>query len=205
MAAERGEAKGTAAGARKGELHRLAAAMAHPVRSKILFALTEKPGVTIRQVSARISETPRRVRYHLGKMVDEGTVAVEEERVRAGTIERRYRAARAPVIKTEEMEPLGLDLRRRMALEILKAVFADARTAIGAGTFGIHDGHIEVRWWAEVDREGWEELTLIHEDAFEEVSAALARIKVRIAAGGEPTMAMTAAHFLFEVPAWKLE
>jgi DNA-binding transcriptional ArsR family regulator len=204
--AEIGEAAdGTVTPDERRRLQGLADVMAHPVRNKVLYALIEKPGVTIRQMAERISEPPRRVRYHLEKMVKEGLVMVDEESIRPKTIERRYRATCIPVIESDEMVLIDPDQRRKIALEVLKAVFADARAAITAGTFGIHEGHVEIRWPAEVDRQGWEELTEIHDKAFRDIGYAIARVQARIAAGGEPVMATTSALFLFEVPRWNTE
>lgn len=195
----------TAKGLEERRLRSLADAMGHPVRSKILFAIADKPGATIRKISERVSESPRRVRYHLEKLVEEGLVLVDEESFGPATIERRYRAARPPVIDSEAIDLLRVDQWRKLDLEILKAVFADARAAITAGTFGEREGHCNVRWWAEVDQEGWEELAQIHQRAYEEVSSAIAKAKARIATGGKPAMAVTSAIFLFEVPPWDLD
>ena len=89
-----------------------------------------------------------------------------------------------------------------MSLEVLKLIFGDARAAVASGTFGIHEGHCEVRFWAEVDQQGWDELARIHREAYEDVRAAIARSAERLAEGGETSLPVTSANLLFESPVW---
>ncbi|HWB69684.1 MAG TPA: helix-turn-helix domain-containing protein [Solirubrobacterales bacterium] len=180
----------------------LVAAMGHPVRSKLLFALTDKPGVTIKQLATRIAEPPRRVRYHLQPMVESGLVVVDEETRRRNTVERRYRATQLPIVDATDDHPVTIAQQQRLSLEVLKMILADARSAVASGTFGTHEGHCEVRFWAEVDRQGWDELAQIHLKAFEDIRSALARSTERIAAGSPGYLPATSAILLFESPDW---
>jgi DNA-binding transcriptional ArsR family regulator len=185
-------------------LDALADAMGHPVQSKILFVIADRPGVTIRQVASRLEESERKVRHHLEALVEAGLVSVESEvRVRNTTV-RRYAVKRRPHILAEDSELLADAIQRKVSLEILKLILADARGAAVAGTFGTHEGHTEVRFWAEVDREGWEEMVAIHQRAIDEMQAALASCAERLADDEDRTaFPVTSALLLFEAPGWE--
>jgi DNA-binding transcriptional ArsR family regulator len=183
-------------------LRRLAEAMGHPVQSKILFVVADRPGVTIRQIASRLEEPRRRVRHHLEALIEAGLVSVESEARTRNTMERRYAVELRPHIHTEDAELLSDISQRRISLEILKLILADARTAVANGTFGTHHGHAEVRFWAEVDQEGWEQLAAIHLNALDEMRAALASCAERLADDDRTAFPVTSALLLFEAPGW---
>jgi DNA-binding transcriptional ArsR family regulator len=183
-------------------LRRLAEAMGHPVQSKILFVVADRPGVTIRQIASRLEEPSRRVRHHLEALVAAGLVSVESEALTRNTMERRYAVELLPHIRTEDAELLSDISQRRISLEVLKLILADARAAVANGTFGTHHGHAEVRFWAEVDQEGWEELAAIHLRALDEMRAALASCAERLADDDRTAFPVTSALLLFEAPGW---
>jgi DNA-binding transcriptional ArsR family regulator len=197
-----GEARPAAEVTESDGLRALAEAMGHPFRSKIFFIIADRPGVTIRQVAMRLDEPERKVRHHLEALVKADLVSVESETRTRNTTTRRYAVTRRPQIFTEETEQLSELSQRKISLEILKLILADARAAVAAGTFGTHDGHAEIRFWAEVDQEGWEELVAIHKRAFDEMQAALARCAGRLGDDDRPKFPVTSALLLFEAPGW---
>jgi DNA-binding transcriptional ArsR family regulator len=184
-------------------LGRLAEAMGHPIQSRILFVIADRPGVTIRQVARRLDESERKVRHHLEALVEGGLVSVESEVRTRNTMERRYAVARRPHILAEDTAVLAALSQRKVSLEILKLILADARAAVAAGTFGTHEGHTEVRFWAEVDQEGWEELVAINQRAIDEMQAALARCAERLPGEDPASFPVTSALLLFEAPGWE--
>jgi DNA-binding transcriptional ArsR family regulator len=183
------------------QLEVMVEAMSHPLRSKLLFAVADKAGVTIRQIAGRLGESPRRVRHHLEALVEDGLIEVQDEVERRNTRERRYRVVHRPVIDGDATEALPVERRQEVALAVLTFMLSDARVAVANGTFGRHDGHCEVRFWTEVDEEGWDELASIHLKAFKEIGSCIAKIEERLA-GGEASIPVSSALFLFEAPAW---
>jgi DNA-binding transcriptional ArsR family regulator len=181
----------------------LAEAMGHPVQSKILFVIADRPGVTIRQVARRLEEPERKVRHHLEALVEAGLVSVESAVRKRNTMVRRYSVVRRPHIRAEDTELLGEVSQRKISLEILKLILADARTAVAKENFGTHAGHTEVRFWAEVDQEGWEELVAIHQRALDEMQATLTSCAERLADDDRPAFPVTSALLLFEAPGWE--
>lgn len=188
------------------QLRVLAEAMSHPLRVKLLIAVSEKTGdgVSIRQLAERVREPRRRVRYHIDALVELGLIAIASEQTRRGVVERFYRAERAPFISTEQVKQLDEEQTRQISLQILKAIVADASAAVGGKTFGSRFCASAARVPGEVDKRGWDELTSIQERALGEIQAAVAQSQERLNASGEIPVQALAALLLFEVPAWPL-
>jgi DNA-binding transcriptional ArsR family regulator len=183
----------------------LAAAMAHPLRFRILVAVTERSEVSIRQIAARVDEPGRRVRHQLDALKREGLVAVTRRKNRRGGIEYLYSATEPLTLFGNEGPAVTIEQERGAALQILRHVLADATAAVRAGTFGRTSGHNEVRDWGEVDRAGWEEIAAIQLRAYEEIRAAFVVADERVKASGEPRKPVISAMFLFESTGWESE
>jgi DNA-binding transcriptional ArsR family regulator len=182
----------------------LVEAMAHPIRAKLLFAVADKSeeGVSVRQLSERIGEPQRRVRYHLDALQDMGLVGIASRRSRGGVVERFYRSEQALMLTTEQLAEWDEDHARRISAQILKTILVDASGALGANVFGMRAGHSLLRVPGEVDEQGWDELGKIQERALDEVQAVLAASRDRLSASGESPIPTLTALLLFEVPRW---
>jgi DNA-binding transcriptional ArsR family regulator len=178
--------------------------MAHPVRSKLLFAVSEKSeeGVSIRQLSERIGEPQRRVRYHLDALLDLGLVGIAERRSRRGVIERFYRAERDPLLTTEQLAEHDESEARQISVQILRTILGDASWAMGAKVFGLRRGHVVIRVPAEVDEQGWGELGQIEERTLLEAQTVIARSRDRLSVSGESPISALVSFLLFELPRW---
>jgi DNA-binding transcriptional ArsR family regulator len=189
----------------KGNRSAVVAAMAHPVRGRVLAAVAEKPQVSIRQIAARLDEPSRRVRHQLEVLQRAGLVDAVPRKNRRGGIEYLYAATTMPELRGDEGGTVTVEQERAAALAVLRLVLADASAAVRAGTFGSHPGHGEVRDWAEVDQQGWDELAAIHLRAYEEVRAAFAAARVRVQGNGGTGTPVTSAMFLFESSRWRTD
>jgi DNA-binding transcriptional ArsR family regulator len=184
-------------------LQSLGDAMADPFRSRVLVAVTERPGVTIREIAERLGETSRKVRYHMESLQVAGLVEVDGEVQRRGAIERSFRNTTSNVIRAEEERELPPSQERRIALEILKMVMADATSSVASGHFAGRDGHCTTRLRGSVDSEGWDELATLLAATTEEALEVIDRSVRRRESTGEEGVEVTGALFLFEAPIWK--
>lgn len=184
-------------------LQNLGDAMADPFRSRVLVAVTERPGVTIREIAERLGETSRKVRYHMESLQVAGLVEVDGEVQRRGAIERSFRNTTSNVIRAEEERELSPSQERRIAVEILKMVMADATSAVSSGHFARRDGHCETRLRGAVDSEGWDELATLLAATTDEALGIIDRSVRRRESTGEEGVEVTGALFLFEAPIWK--
>jgi DNA-binding transcriptional ArsR family regulator len=180
-------------------------AMADPFRSRILVAVTERPGVTIREIAERLGETSRKVRYHMEALHTVGLVEVEGEVQRRGAIERRYRATTSNIIRADEERELAPPQERRIALEVLKMAMGDATSAVASGHFAAREGHCATRLRGTLDSEGWDELADLFAATTEEARRVIERSRERREATGEAGVEVTGALFLFEAPIWNRE
>ncbi|HEX5592306.1 MAG TPA: helix-turn-helix domain-containing protein [Solirubrobacterales bacterium] len=178
------------------ELLTLVEAMTHRDRGRVLAVVAERDQITVGEIAVRLGEPQRKVRYHLGKLIEAGLVRVAGERGRRGAIERWYRATRLPYIHTEQSRRLSPEQMRRIALEVLKLTLADAKAAMEAGGFGI-GGDSQARVSMEVDSQGLDELHEIYRRALAEVMEVRSASRERIIASQEEPKRMVAALFLF--------
>jgi DNA-binding transcriptional ArsR family regulator len=186
------------------QLRALAEVMAHPVRAKLLIAVADRSeeGVSIRQLSARIKEPARRVRYHLDALLELGLVSIASRRSRRGVVERFYRAELVPQLTTEELGEYDEEQARQMSVQVLKAILADASRSVGADTFGVRSGHMVIRIPGSVDEQGWEELGSLQVDNLRASQAVIARSRERLRTSGDTPVSALVALLLFEVPPW---
>jgi DNA-binding transcriptional ArsR family regulator len=182
------------------ELQLLVEAMSHPVRSKLLFTLTDSPRASAKQLADRLEEPPSKVRYHLRKLRDAGLVGIEDEESRRGVVERYYRALQTPLISEEDEGELDDAQKRAFSVEILRLILADAARSISAGTFIAREDRCLARLWAEVDEEGWRELAKIHLETLDSVQAAIERSGERLGRSGEEPIRAVSGLLLFEYP-----
>jgi DNA-binding transcriptional ArsR family regulator len=182
-------------------------AMADPLRSRLLMTVADaqEGGVTIRQISQKVGEPLRRVRYHLDTMVTDGLVAVVGERKRRGVLERFYRVERPVLLSDEELGTLTEEDFRKLApkafAQVLKAIIADAGRAVAEGTFATRPGQAIARIPGEVDPQGWEELGAIHKAVARQVQAVLEEAGSRIGSDTERgVIRVLSAIMFFELP-----
>jgi DNA-binding transcriptional ArsR family regulator len=187
-------------------LRALVEAMAHPVRAKLLFGVAEKSGdgVSIRQLSERIREPPRRVRYHLDALLELGLVGIAHKRSRRGVVERFYRAELVPFLSNAELDEYTEEQTRQISVQVLKAILGDASMAVGAKIFGLRSGHVVVRLPGEVDEQGWSELGSLQEQTMRESQAVIERSRDRLQKTGDTPVSALVTLLLFEVPSWPL-
>jgi DNA-binding transcriptional ArsR family regulator len=183
-------------------LRKLADALADPLRVRLLSAITERPGISVREMAAWVGEAPRKVRYHVDALLSLGLIEIQGEARRRGAIEHQYRATTSLVLGSEEGRLISAAQGRRISVEVLKMVMADATGSVASGHFGGREGHAEVRLRGEVDEDGWNELSDLFVRTAEEAQDIIDRGAARLAETDEPGVQLTGALLLFEAPIW---
>jgi DNA-binding transcriptional ArsR family regulator len=178
----------------------LVAALAHPLRGRLLAALVDRPGVTIRQLSVRLGTPPRRVRHALEALLDSGLAEISAEVLRPGVIERRY-GARPWLV--EEGTPTTPATRAALCRAVALHLKEDLARSAEAGTLGAWDGECQFRWYAEVDERCRLEIAEIHRRAFPRILSTIEEGRRRVAEGAGPGTEVVSALFLFEAPLWR--
>jgi DNA-binding transcriptional ArsR family regulator len=183
-------------------LRHLADAMADPLRMRILAGVSERPGITIRQLAEWLGEANRKVRYHVEALHDQGVLEVQSEGRRRGAIERQYRMTTNTYLDIEDWRALSDGLTLRISIQILKMVMADVAGSLAAGRFGIDDRDCVLRVRGKVDKEARSALSELTIRACQEAQEIVRHGTERLEKNGEEGLEMTSALLLFEAPIW---
>jgi DNA-binding transcriptional ArsR family regulator len=186
-------------------LRSLANAMADPLRVRIFTAISERPGISVREIAGWVGETNRKIRYHVEALQAQGLVEVQGEARRRGAVERQYRSSIDAIIYTDDERLIPAAQERRIAVEVLKMVMADATNSVASGHFGAREGHCELRIRGEVDVDGWNELSELLIRMTDQADDIIRRSRTRCEETGKNGIEVTAAMLLFEAPIWNRE
>jgi DNA-binding transcriptional ArsR family regulator len=156
---------------------RIAKALAHPLRARILQRLGERvasPGDLAVELGAPLGV----VSYHVRMLRDYECVELVRTEPRRGALQHFYRATARPRLDAEQWRTLPAGLRRELASETITQVIDDLGDAADAGM--LHDPEMTVtRTPLELDDRGWRKLNRLlartHEQALAIASESSAR------------------------------
>jgi DNA-binding transcriptional ArsR family regulator len=180
----------------------LGEAMKHPLRSRVHAAVSERPGLTVNELSRRFDIPPRRIRHQIEWLLDAGLIRVDRTTRRRNTRELGYRALHKPLLTEADEAAMSPADWRPLALSVLGLLVDDMRRAIDAETLAVHPGHAVLRVPGTVDQAGWDELARLAAKTLEELEATMEASARRVEAGSAPVIDVTAAFLLFEGPPW---
>ena len=172
-----------------------------PTSFRLATLISERPGLTVRQIVDLTGEPARRVRYHLDQLRKADRIEVSDQQARRGAIEHHYSVTYPVILTDEDLDSIDDPLQARIAMSVFLAVAADVLAATRERTFGLRPGHAQVRSVGEVDGTGWEDLSRMSHRYLAEVQRVLDEAGERGSTGAEDWISATAALFLFEVPA----
>lgn len=172
---------------------RLAKALEHPIRIKILGILWEGPSSPARIERQLGDVSLNLISHHIKVLKELGCIELVETVKKRGAREHIYRAVELPVVSDEEWARMEPEARHSSTIAILRLISEDLALALGSGKFEDRlDRHL-TRSPLKLDEEGWSEVMGILERTLEEVLAAGTRSLERIEQGGEPATPMTVA------------
>jgi DNA-binding transcriptional ArsR family regulator len=135
---------------------RIAKALAHPLRARILQRLGERvasPGDLAVELGAPLGV----VSYHVRMLRDYDCVELVRTEPRRGALQHFYRATARPQLDEDQWRTLPAGLRRELAGETIQGVVDDLAQAADAGT--LDDPEVVVnRIPLELDERGWRKL-----------------------------------------------
>jgi len=135
---------------------RIAKALAHPLRARILQRLGERvasPGDLAVELGAPLGV----VSYHVRMLRDYDCVELVRTEPRRGALQHFYRATARPQLDEDQWRTLPSGLRRELAGETIQGVVDDLGQAADAGT--LDDPEVVVnRTPLELDERGWRKL-----------------------------------------------
>jgi len=158
---------------------RIAKALSHPMRARILMILNERVA-SPNEIADDIDERLPNVSYHVRALLDLGCIELVDTAQRRGAIEHYYRAVVRPFFSDSDWKRIPRSGRQAISDSILQIIWEDVSDSIKAGTFeGRTDRHLTHSRML-LDEEGWSELTKYLSGVLAEVEKIESRSKARI-------------------------
>src|SRR5919106_2113030 len=133
---------------------RIAKALSHPMRARILLILNERVA-SPNEIAEMIGERLPNVSYHVRALLDLGCIELVDTAQRRGAIEHYYRAVVRPFFSDRDWKRLPRSGRQAIADVGLQLIWEDVSKAIEAETFEARpDRHLS-RSPLVVDEQGW--------------------------------------------------
>jgi DNA-binding transcriptional ArsR family regulator len=146
----------------------VAKAFAHPLRVQILIILNEKVA-SPNMLAQQLDESLNLVAYHVRVLEKYDCIELVDTKQRRGATEHFYRATRRQLLTDDQWAQMPASLRPGMATAVLKSIFEDIEAASKAGTLEeVDDLHI-TRLPMVLDREGWDEVSSLLKDMFNQL------------------------------------
>jgi DNA-binding transcriptional ArsR family regulator len=133
-------------------------ALGHPLRLRLLEAISERGEASPVALAREFNQPLATVSHHVRLLRHLGYVELVRTVPRRGAVEHFYRAVTLPFIDDAEWERLPLAMRRGLATQTLRSIFAEASLAGGAGGFDDPGAHLD-RLAMELDDLGRRELS----------------------------------------------
>lgn len=178
---------------------RVAAALLHPVRARILPVLAQRPA-TARMVAEELGEPPERIRRQIRWLEREGIVYRSHRLPRRGVAENYYRPTVEPLIDVAEFEQLSAADRARLSGDSIRCLYTDATRAVRAGSFDRRSDMASVHIRMLLDERGWRELAALHHETALKAFALRQEAMDRLEQSGEEPISAASTNFLFELP-----
>jgi DNA-binding transcriptional ArsR family regulator len=177
----------------------LAAAVAHPIRSKCLVILAERvasPAEIARQLHLDVSK----VGYHVNALAEAKLIEEVGSRPVRGAVEHFYRAVELPVVTHEQEAEISPADQRVYAESVLSIFAANAAHSLDVGTFLGRTDHHLTRLAFNTDEEGWREATAAYMELYERIFEIQEAAEKRMRDGEEKPFRVVSFQSLFEIP-----
>jgi DNA-binding transcriptional ArsR family regulator len=145
---------------------RIAKALAHPLRFRVLWRLNEVEA-SPKELADELGESLPKVAYHVNVLHDVGAIELVRETPRRGAIEHHYRAVTRAVLSDRDWAALPDGIRAQISGSVLERIVDELRTAVESGTLDARpDRHLSFTT-LELDEAGWRELGKLLADVVE--------------------------------------
>jgi DNA-binding transcriptional ArsR family regulator len=178
---------------------RLAKALSHPLRSRLLMAYTGRVA-SPSQVAAELRAPIGDVAYHTKRLLEHGLIELVEEARGRGGVRHFYRATVPYEVADTEWATLPEELRRELARPVIASILDDVAWAAREGALSADGVHFS-RTRLELDDEARSELARLLETLVEE-ALRLERESAARRAGGDrdPSTALAILHIPTRAP-----
>ncbi len=163
---------------------RIAKALSHPLRQRILAHLNDHGVASPNAISIALGERIGNVSYHMRILREYECVELVRTEPRRGAVEHFYRAMVRPFFDDAQWAKLPVGVRRQLFGENLRHIWTDVSAAAGGEGFDHPKAHVS-RTPIELDAEAFETLTGALEEVLDLALRLHAETAGRIAGGQE--------------------
>jgi DNA-binding transcriptional ArsR family regulator len=178
---------------------RIAKALSHPMRARILVILNERVA-SPNEIAEMIDERLPNVSYHVRALLDLGCIELVDTAQRRGAIEHYYRAIVRPFFSDSDWKRIPRSGRRAISDTLLKVIWDDVSGAAEAGTFDSRPDRHLVHSPMVVDDQGWAELADVMARALREVEKIESQSARRLGKSSEAGVPTSVVLMQFETP-----
>jgi DNA-binding transcriptional ArsR family regulator len=178
---------------------RIAKALSHPMRARILRILDERVA-SPNEIAEMIDERLPNVSYHVRALLDLDCIELVDTAQRRGAIEHYYRAVVRPFFSDRDWKRLPRSGRQAISGAALQKIWEDVSEALKAGTFESrsdrHLSHDDV----VLDEEGWGAVAQLLKDVDADLERIASDSAARLKESGGEGIPATVVAMQFELP-----
>jgi DNA-binding transcriptional ArsR family regulator len=178
---------------------RLAKALSHPMRTRILAILNEQIA-SPNEIAEMIDEKLPNVSYHVRALADLDCIELVRTAQRRGAIEHYYRAVQRPFFSDRDWRRLPRSGRQAISDLTLQLVWDEVSGAVEAGTFDARADRYLIRSPLVLDEQGWGELNDALGRVIQESERIAARSAKRVAESRQRGVRTELVLMHFELP-----
>jgi len=177
---------------------RLAKALAHPLRVRILEVINERPISPVAFTRELDGPALSQIAYHFRVLEKHGCIECIEEVKRRGSMEHIYQGTRRALFGDADWAKLPKSIRESVAGTVLQGLISRLTRAMEAGTFDARDDR-HLSWLAMLlDEEGWTEFIALLASTLARAQELQAEATERMAKSGEQGIGVTFGTMAFE-------
>lgn len=178
---------------------KVAKAMSHPLRVRILGALNERV-MSPRGFAESSKEPLPKVSYHFRELLKADCLEIVHEVPRGNLTEHYFCATRKALFDSDAWENLPETIRNKLSGRTMSDLLEAVAEAMEAETFDSRVDRVLVWQKSYVDEQGWEEAAEVHRRSAKELMEIEERSRARLLRSGAKGLIATSGTLLFESP-----
>jgi DNA-binding transcriptional ArsR family regulator len=178
---------------------RIAKALSHPMRARILVILNERVA-SPNEIAEMIDERLPNVSYHVRALLDLGCIELVDTAQRRGAIEHYYRAIVRPFFSDSDWKRIPRSGRQAISDTLLHVIWDDVSESIEAGAFDSRADRYLSHSPIRVDEQGWSEIAKVMARALSEVEKIESQSARRLKKAKESGVPTSVVLMQFETP-----
>jgi DNA-binding transcriptional ArsR family regulator len=178
---------------------RIAKALSHPMRARILVILNERVA-SPNEIAEMIDERLPNVSYHVRALLDLGCIELVDTAQRRGAIEHYYRAIVRPFFSDSDWKRIPRSGRQAISDTLLHVIWDDVSESIETGAFDSRADRYLSHSPMRVDEQGWSEIARVMARALGEVEKIESQSARRLKKAKESGVPTSVVLMQFETP-----